>query len=90
MAADPHDLHTRRNAPSGHAGEFMGVGVQFAGAILLFLFVGRWLDERLGTSPWMVMLGVFVGFGLGFFSMYRQMVIMPRERERRRHEEQGQ
>ncbi|MDQ3521171.1 MAG: AtpZ/AtpI family protein [Gemmatimonadota bacterium] len=90
MAADPHDLHTRRNAPSGNAGEFMGVGVQFAGAILLFLFAGRWLDERLGTSPWMVMLGVFVGFGLGFFSMYRQMVIMPRERERRRHEEQGQ
>jgi F0F1-type ATP synthase assembly protein I len=89
MAADPHDLPTRRNAPSGHAGEFMGVGVQFAGAILLFLFAGRWLDERLGTSPWMVMLGVFVGFGLGFFSMYRQMVIMPRERERRRREEQG-
>jgi ATP synthase protein I len=63
--------------------QYAGVGIQFAGAILLFLFVGRWLDDRLGTEPWLLLIGVFVGAGTGFYSLYRQLVIVPRERERR-------
>ena len=65
------------------AGEVMGAGLQFAGAILLFLFLGRWLDARLGTAPWLLLLGVFVGAAAGFTSLYRQLVIVPRERARR-------
>lgn len=80
MAEKPHDTqHTRSGL--GSAGEVAGVGIQFAGAILLFLFAGRWLDERLGTSPWLLLLGVFVGAGAGFFSIYRQLVVAPRERK---------
>lgn len=72
------------------AAEFAGVGLQFAGAILLFLFAGRWLDARLGTEPWLLLAGVFVGAGAGFYSIYRQLVIAPREREERaRRREQG-
>ena len=33
------------------AATYAGVGLQFLGAILLFLYIGRWLDARLGTSP---------------------------------------
>jgi len=69
------------------AGEYLGVGLQFAGAIVLFLFVGQWLDSRLGTEPWLLLLGVFVGASAGFYSLYRQLVIAPRERERRRRGE---
>ena len=58
----------------------MGVGLQFAGAILLFLFLGMWLDERLGTDPWLLIAGVFVGGAAGFYSIYRQLVIDPQER----------
>lgn len=72
---------------SSEAGQYLGVGMQFAGAIVMFLFVGQWLDERLGTSPWLLLIGVFVGAGAGFYSLYRQLVIVPRERERRRREE---
>lgn len=85
MAEKPHDTQDTRSG-LGTAGEFMGVGIQFAGAILIFMFAGRWLDERLGTSPWLLLLGVFVGAGAGFFSIYRQLVIAPRERERREKE----
>jgi ATP synthase protein I len=69
------------------AGQYLGVGIQFAGAIVLFLFVGQWLDRQLGTEPWLLLLGVFVGAGAGFYSLYRQLVIAPRERERRRRGE---
>jgi F0F1-type ATP synthase assembly protein I len=62
--------------------------MQFAASILVFLFVGRWLDGKLGTEPWLLLTGVMVGAAAGFFSIYRQLVIAPRDRERRRKEEE--
>jgi len=50
-----------------------GMGVQFVAAILLFLFAGKWLDARLGTSPWLLILGVFVGAGASMYAMYRRV-----------------
>lgn len=75
----------RRGAPATQAGEVLGVGLQFAASILLFLFAGRWLDEKLGTEPWLLLAGVLVGAVAGFYSLYRQLVVAPRDR--RRHEE---
>ncbi|HEX2201840.1 MAG TPA: AtpZ/AtpI family protein [Longimicrobium sp.] len=80
MPADPR----RSGPPKGglQPGDMMGVGLQFAGSILLFLFVGMWLDGKLGTAPWLLIVGVFVGGSAGFWSMYRRLVIEPREREK--------
>ena len=80
----------RGGSPAPNRGaEFAGVGLQLAGSILAFLFLGQWLDRRLGTGPWLLLIGVFVGFGLGFYAMYRKMVILPREEEARRRREEG-
>lgn len=85
MANAPYDRkESRTQAPQ--AGEVLGVGLQFAGAIVLFLFLGRWLDQKLGTEPWLLLLGVVVGAVGGFVSLYRQLVVVPRERERRKKE----
>ena len=86
MANAPQDP-TEPRTSANEAGAVLGVGLQFAGAIVLFLFVGRWLDERLGTEPWLLLLGVAVGAVAGFTSLYRQLVVAPRERERLRREE---
>jgi F0F1-type ATP synthase assembly protein I len=64
--------------------EVAGVGLQFAAAIVLFLFLGRWLDGLFGTEPWLLLAGVLVGAVGGFYSMYRQLVILPRQRARKR------
>jgi F0F1-type ATP synthase assembly protein I len=50
-----------------------GMGVQFVVAILLFLFLGKWLDSRLGTSPWLLILGVFSGATASMVAMYRRV-----------------
>lgn len=50
-----------------------GMGVQFLIAILLFLFIGKWLDSRLGTSPWLLILGVFSGAAASTVAMYRRV-----------------
>jgi ATP synthase protein I len=71
--------------PMADAGKYAGAGMGFAASILLFLFVGHWLDGRLGTGPWLMILGVVVGAVAGFYSMYSRLVIVP-ERERRKKE----
>jgi F0F1-type ATP synthase assembly protein I len=84
MALDP-----RRPAPQkqgSDVGEQMGAGLQFAASIALFLFLGMWLDSRLGTDPWLLIAGVLVGGTAGFWSIYRRLVVLPRERERERKE----
>ena len=49
------------------------MGVQFVVAILLFLFAGKWLDSKLGTSPWLLIAGVFLGASASMYSMYRRV-----------------
>jgi ATP synthase protein I len=69
----------RSSAPQGvAAGGVMGVGLQFAASILLFLLAGHWLDGRLGSGPWLLLGGAMLGAAAGFYSMYRQLVVLPR------------
>jgi len=49
------------------------MGVQFLIAILLFLFLGKWVDGRLGTAPWFMIVGVFAGAGASMVAMYRKV-----------------
>ena len=65
-------LMGRRKGISG--AEFAGVGLQFGITIVVFAVVGIWLDRKLGTSPWLVIVGVFGGAALGFWEMYRVMI----------------
>ncbi len=53
--------------------DFAGVGIQFAVAIILFLFVGQWLDRRVGTKSVFTLIGVFVGASAAFYNMYRKI-----------------
>ena len=76
-----------RDSTFRSAGEHAGVGLQFAGAIVLFLFIGMWLDERLGTDPWLLITGAFIGGVAGFYSLYHQLVVRPRQEEAERRSE---
>ena len=75
---DPSGEREKASAGGGSSGpspaEFAGSGVQFVVAILFFLYVGKWLDAKLGTAPWLLMLGVFVGAVAGFYSFYRRIM----------------
>ena len=66
--------------------EFAGLGLQFAGAMGLFGLLGWWLDGRLGTGPWLLILMIFAGAGAAFYSMYRRVFGAPRPAARRERE----
>lgn len=87
--------HKRDEGPAGGSNaagvsEYMGHGLTFAGSTLLFLWLGSKADGWLGTEPWLALLGAFVGAGAGFYHMYRQLVLVPQERERARRGEGGE
>ena len=75
-SAEPH--------AGASAGTYLGLGLQFAASIVIFLFVGQWLDRRFGTEPWLLLIGVFVGAGGGFYSIYRKLMADLRRDEERR------
>ncbi|HEX8848060.1 MAG TPA: AtpZ/AtpI family protein [Gemmatimonadaceae bacterium] len=71
------------------AGAYAGFGLQFAASLLVFLWVGQWIDRKLGTAPIFLMLGVFVGGGAAFYSMYRKLMAMQEREEKARKERQA-
>lgn len=75
------ERHQRRGGPgtnfgpsgAGSAASFAGLGVQLLVFILLFLYLGQWLDKKLGTDPLLLIVGVFVGAALGIYNMYHAL-----------------
>ena len=41
--------------------DYMGIGLQIAASFAFFVFLGYWGDSQLGTSPLLLLAGVFVG-----------------------------
>ena len=81
---EPFDPYRRSDVSS--SASHAGAGLQFAVALLASLFLGQWLDDRLGTAPWLMLLGVFVGGGGGFYAMYRKLMAAQEREERERKE----
>ena len=52
----------------------MGLGLQFVIAILLCLYAGMWLDAKLHTAPWLMLIGAILGASAGFYSMFRVLM----------------
>lgn len=81
-ASDPRGSTSRGRVSGAVTGvEFAGIGLQFALTILVFVFAGVWLDNRLGTSPWLLLVLVFVGAAGGFYSMYRRLIAAQRKQD---------
>ena len=71
--------------PAG-AAKYAGLGVQLAAAILVFVFLGQWLDRKLGTQALFTILGAFVGFGGTMWSLIRRLNRENREDEAKKRE----
>jgi hypothetical protein len=50
-------------------GSHAGLGIKYAGTIVGFTLIGLWLDTKLGTRPWLLLAGIFLGLAGGFYSL---------------------
>ncbi len=49
-------------------------GLRFAVVIIVFLFLGNWLDNKFEIKPVFTLVCVFLGASAGFYSLYRSLV----------------
>lgn len=63
------------------AAPFLTMGIQLALAVVVFFFLGRWLDGLWGTAPWMMLAGLLVGVVGGFMQFFRAVGRLGREGE---------
>lgn len=55
-------------------GTFGNIGFTLASSTIVGLFLGRWIDRFLNTSPWVTVIGIVLGMVVGMWSMYKQII----------------
>ena len=51
-------------------GRLSAAGIEVAISTVIGLLGGRWLDEKLGTAPYLTVIGLLLGTVAGFRSVY--------------------
>jgi hypothetical protein len=62
---------------------YLGHGMALAASVALFGWVGAKVGQRFGAEDALTLLGILVGGAAGFYSMYVQLVVRPREEHKR-------
>lgn len=87
MEDEKRSKQSSRKGLSG--GDFAGLGIQFAAAIIVFLYAGQWLDNRLGTNALFTIAGVFIGAAAAFYNMYRKISAAQKQDDEERAANRG-
>ncbi len=60
---------------------YLGHGTTLAASVALFGWVGFEIGTRVGAESLLTILGGFFGGAVGFYGLYVQLVIRPREEQ---------
>ena len=52
---------------------YAGLGVQIAASLLLFVWIGQWIDRKLGTGGLITVIAAFLGFGGTMYWLIRSL-----------------
>lgn len=63
---------------------YSGLGIELSGTILIFLFIGIWLDKHFETKFIFTLALTFVGFFGGFYSFYLKIKNLTEEEKRKK------
>ncbi|MBI1806877.1 MAG: AtpZ/AtpI family protein [Ignavibacteria bacterium] len=68
------------------AGPLFTSGLQMAVAVGLLCFLGYLSDKQFGTTPWLMVTGVFVGAAAGFYLFMRTVSSLDKNKPERNNE----
>ena len=54
------------------------IGIEFAVAVIAGLLGGMWLDGKAGSAPWLMILGLCLGFATGMRGVWRHVAAADR------------
>jgi F0F1-type ATP synthase assembly protein I len=63
------------------AGLASTAGLVLVVAIVIGWAFGSWLDKKLGTDPWLMLLFTLMGIAAGFIEMFRIVLSISREED---------
>jgi F0F1-type ATP synthase assembly protein I len=63
--------------PLGDYGPYLSLGLEFAVTLLVFIFLGHYLDGRWGTGPWLTLTGAVLGFSASFYYLFKTLSNLP-------------
>ena len=63
-------------------GHYSALGLEMAVSVVIGLAVGHYLDEWLGTGPWLTVVWLGIGFAAGVRSLYRAALRSGRDLEK--------
>lgn len=55
-------------------GKYSALGLEMAISVVIGMAIGYYLDKWLGTSPWLTIVWIGLGFAAGVRSLYRSAV----------------
>ena len=75
QAQDAADKTAGRTKPASDGrsglGFAMRIGVELVAALIIGVAIGYFLDQWLGTKPWLMLLGFVLGSAAGMLGVYR-------------------
>jgi F0F1-type ATP synthase assembly protein I len=65
---------------------YLTMGFQLAAAVLVFFFLGAWLDGKYGTDPWGKIAGIILGTSGGFIKFFATVNQWSKKEEQQKHD----
>lgn len=62
-------------------GPYLTLGMQLAAAVLLFFFVGYFVDMQYGTEPTFMLIGLALGTAGGFIKFFKSIAELQKKHE---------
>ena len=57
--------------------KYAQIGLELAVSVMAGFWGGYWLDNKLGTAPWLMLLGAAGGMAAGFYLVVRELFEKP-------------
>lgn len=87
MPPKPDDVGKKRPDSTSKSvardfGPFLTMGLQLAISVIVFFFIGYWLDGKFGTAPWCTVVGAFVGVAGGLIKFLREAIALGKQADK--------
>lgn len=76
----------KRGGTLGATSLYLAVPTLMAASILIGFFLGRWADEKFGTEPYLMLIGLVLGMataGREIYRLIKRVQAMTEEEERK-------
>ena len=87
LTTQPFGMQKSVKKPWKQYGRYGSLGIELILSMAVGYYVGRWADGRLGSTPWLSLLGFLIGIYAGFRQIFRAAKRMTADAEREEQEE---